>query len=72
MTTMANIYRATEFDLNTMKQTGRTEHYLADGLTQAVNSCLYTHRLHNGNAKLGPAGLVVFCGGLAYSITPEK
>lgn len=51
-----NYYEAHHYSVTAQKivETGKTELYLADGLQQAVGSCLYTHRLHNGNARLSP------------------
>ena len=69
---MANTYRATEFTQDTWEKTGKVEYYLAIDIEGAIKSCLYTHYIHNGNAKLGPTGRVVYCGKLAYPITLDE
>lgn len=45
-----------------MNETGRQLVFLADNITTAVQSCLYTLKLKNGNAHVGPTGRVVYDG----------
>lgn len=64
---LMNEYIAYEFDEN-WNPTGRELLFLADTIGDAVGHCLYTARLHNGHAFIGPSGRVVHDGKLAYSI----
>jgi hypothetical protein len=62
-------YAATEFDRRTMKPTGHVEYYAADDIDAAVAKVLYTRRLSNGAAFIGPSGRCVYSSGLCYSVT---
>lgn len=61
---------AHEFAAITSEMTGRRETYLADTIEEAVQALLYTKRLKDGSAHVGESGLVVYCGGLGYMVTP--
>lgn len=63
---------ATEFVRETMAPTGTTEIYTGDTIQDCVANCLYTRRLANKRAFIGPTGRVVYSHGFAYTITPEK
>lgn len=69
---MTTTFKATEFDTTTMQPTGRVEVYMvetAEPVEQAVKSCLYTRKLKDGRAFIGPSGRTVFAGNRCYSIT---
>ena len=53
-------YSAIHHCLSTLEPTGRVETYMADSLRDAVQSVLYTRRLSDGGAAVGPNGLVVY------------
>lgn len=61
-------YQAHEYDAQTMMPTGRVEHYMAVNHAQAVQNVLYTRRLKDGNAFVGPSGGVVYSQGKAYAV----
>lgn len=61
---------AVEMDPNTGRETGRVETYMAETAKGAAQSLLYTKRLKDGRARLGPTGLVVFTKGKAWSVVP--
>jgi hypothetical protein len=65
-------YQATEFNRATCEPTGRTETYFAGSLLAAVDSLLYTKRVSNGGAFIGPTGRCVYAGALSYAIVPVK
>jgi len=68
-----NSYQAFEYDTNTLEQTGRTLTFLGNDDEHAIRSALYTARLTNGAAKLGPTGRVVYLGdGKAWCIPKPK
>lgn len=48
-------------DSGEVVRTGHDELYIADSGDDAAAACLYTHRLHNGGASLGPTRRVVRC-----------
>ncbi len=65
-------FKADEFDLATMTPTGSQEIYLAESAEDAAKKCLYTRRLRNGNASLGPSKRVVYDGRTAWTLTTAK
>ena len=65
-------FKAVEFKSETVEETGRVEIYVAKDLKTAVQSCLYTKRLVDGRAYVGPTGAVVHVGKLSYSVVKEK
>jgi len=65
-------FTATEFIPSTCEPTGRIETYTAPTKPAAVASVLYTKKLSDGRAHLGPTGLVVYANGKGYVITTEK
>lgn len=50
--------------------TGVVETYLAASVEQAVESLLYTRRLSDGKAFIGPTGRAVYSMGALYVVTP--
>ncbi len=44
-----------------LRPTGRKIYFQAATLEQAVQHCLYSERIKNGNVQLGPTGRVVYC-----------
>jgi hypothetical protein len=60
---------AREFDAEG-QETGTEEVYLASDLNTAVGHLLYTRRLSNGRAYVGPTGRVVHVGGSSWAISP--
>lgn len=65
-------FKADEFDLTTMEPTGNQEIYLAESAEDAAKKCLYTRRLVNGHANIGPSKRVVYDGRRAWAITTAK
>jgi hypothetical protein len=63
-------FKATEFQNN--EATGRVEIYSAANFNEALGNLLYTRRLTNGNAFVGPTGRVVHAGSKCYTLTPGK
>jgi len=55
-----------------MLSTGLVEIYQADTQKEAAKKCLYTRRLADGNAYLGPSGYVIYSQGSCWIVTPEK
>lgn len=51
-------FTAIEFN-SALQETGRAEVYIANDSPEAARHCLYTKRLKNGRATLGPTGRVV-------------
>jgi len=66
-------FKATEFSVTeqSITPTGNSEIYLAATIEEAVQACLYTKGLA-GDASIGPSGKTVNCGGISYTITPDK
>ena len=54
------LFYATEYTVTdeAISATGKQEVYLADDRLDAVNKCLYTHRLHSGNAFATNVGVI--------------
>ena len=66
-------FTATEFDANTCEATGRTALYIAESIEKAVSNVLYTMRLENRNAKIGPTKRVVYDGfGKGWTVICER
>lgn len=65
-------FDAAQFDKDTLTMTGVHETYLANDLPEAVRKLLYTRKLSNGSAKLGPSGQVVYSGQFGWSIVPVR
>jgi hypothetical protein len=63
------MFRAFEYDRQTMQATGRIEFYHASDIATAVANLLYSKRLSNGAAKIGPTGRAVYSGNFCYSVT---
>ena len=63
------MFKVTEFERNTMKPTGVTEQYSAEDIHEAARNVLYTKKLVNDKAFIGPSGRTVFCGSFCYAIT---
>lgn len=55
-----------EFDITSLEKTGRREGYLAPDRKTAIQMCLYTKRLADGKAQLGPTGVVIRTQGKAW------
>lgn len=51
--------------------TGRVLVFLANDYQEAAAHCLYTERLKNGNAKIGPTGRVVHSGNRCIAIVGQ-
>jgi len=51
----AHFYKVTDAEI---VATGKTESYPAIDRQTAVEHCLYTHRLHNGNATASKLGVI--------------
>jgi hypothetical protein len=64
-------FKATEFKVNdeAIEPTGRVEIYQAETPDEAVEHCLYTRKLANGNAFVGPSKRVVHDGATQWAIT---
>lgn len=69
---MEGIYIAYEFETETCRLTGRTEYYMAANRKDAVAKVLYSKRLHNGYARVGPTGRVVCDGRYSYVVVRDK
>lgn len=65
-------YLAHEMDVATCEPTGRVLHYSAETIDEAVASVLYTARLKNGKANVGPTGRVVYAGPTAFTVIKQK
>ena len=65
------LFRATEFN-NDIEKTGNEEIFDADDVHKAVEKVLYTRRLKDGNAFVGPSGRVVHTVGKSWAVTREK
>jgi len=65
------LFDAIEFDNEDIQPTGTVETYGADTFEQAVAAVLYAHRLHDGNARLGPTGRVIYCGARSYYVQAQ-
>ncbi len=52
--------------------TGRTFYFLAHTLEEAVRHCLYTEKLKNGEAFVGPTGLVVHSGDRLVALVKKE
>ncbi len=63
---------ATEYVKNNYEPTGTTEIYQANTVQDAVLKCLYTRKLSNGNAKLGPSGRVIHSNNSLWTVTTNK
>lgn len=57
---------------NELILTGRQVTFLADDPDEAVAFCLYTERLRNGQARIGPTGRTVYSGNYAIVFPAEK
>lgn len=57
------IFTFDEMSIATGAKTGRSETYDAYTLEEAAENCLYTYKLKNGNAKLGPTNHVIYPSG---------
>lgn len=69
------LFNATEFNIGEKEiaPTGTVLTFMADTLAEAVEHCLYTLRLKNAKAKVGPTGRCVHNGfGQSYALTPAK
>jgi hypothetical protein len=67
------VFIAHEFTVATAKPTGRELRFLANTIAEAVGYALYTLKLRNGNAKVGPSGRAVYDGcGNGVVVVPEK
>ena len=64
-------FLAKEFETESMRETGVVETYLADSATEAAQSLLYTKRLSNKNAVLGPTKRCVYVGSKCWAVVPE-
>lgn len=62
------LFKAVELAVETADPTGRVEYYRARGKKAAAKKLLYTRRLKNGRCRLGPTGLAVSCGKMAWVI----
>lgn len=63
-------FNATEFENN--EATGLVEVYTAPDFQRALAKLLYTRRLSNGNAFVGPSGRVVHSGSKCYTLIPAS
>jgi hypothetical protein len=52
--------------------TGKEYGYFAKSRSEAVSHCLYTERLSNGSAYVGPTGFVVYSGNRWIVIAQPK
>jgi hypothetical protein len=68
---MLLMWKATEYRIagDTLTPTGRVEIYQADTKADAVRKCLYTHKVSDGNARVGFTGRTVYTRDLGYAIT---
>lgn len=67
------MFRAHEFDAKTCEETGTILFFDGANRADVVSKCLYTCRLKNGNAFVGPTGGVIYDGsGKGYSVVPDK
>jgi hypothetical protein len=66
-------FTAVEFNSENCEPTGKEyTYYVAANIEEAVNKCLYTHRLHNEGAELGSTGRIVHCWGSSFVMIPVR
>jgi hypothetical protein len=67
----AHQYTVTDTDIT---PTGKTEVYVQETREAAIAACLYTHKLHNGNAVASKNGVIhcPTCGQMAVVNTPTE
>ena len=67
------MFEAVEHEIDTLKPTGRVEHYDAANIVEAVEKCRYTHAL-KGAVDLGPTGRTIYCPTekVVYAVGPSK
>jgi hypothetical protein len=70
------IFRAVEWEVSPtgefLRETGTVRYHQCPTAKDAVDSVLYTARLKDGSARVGPSGRVVYTNGRAYAIVPDK
>jgi hypothetical protein len=66
------LFHVAEFNRNTCEHTGREETYQSPDIASAVQSVLYTRKLANGGAFIGPSGRVVYAGEFGYSVIQPR
>jgi hypothetical protein len=68
------IFKASQFDSETGKPTGKVEFYLARGKNDALKKVLYTRRLKDARCRVTPTGfpLVICPGRGVWVVTAEK
>lgn len=67
------MFRAHEFVAESCEETGTVLFFDGTSREDAVSKCLYTLRLKNAHACVGPSGGVVYDGfGKGYSVVPDK
>lgn len=66
------VFKAVEFIADTVQETGNVEIYDAESREEAVDKCLYTKRLSDGNACIGPSGYVVRTQAFAWAIVQPR
>jgi hypothetical protein len=69
---MPKSFRAYEFEKDAMAMTGAVEHYTAETIDEAVQKLLYTKKLRDGDAFIGPSGRSVYTGNRAWSVVEER
>lgn len=65
-------FRVAQFNPTTCAHTGVVETYYATSPEVAVQRVLYTRRLADGRARVGPTGRVVYGGGFGYTVIRAK
>lgn len=64
------VYQAYEYHVtdHEITQTGRIETYQAGSRGEAVQSCLYAHRISDGRARILGSGYTVQAGRYCYAV----
>jgi hypothetical protein len=65
------LFKASEYN-NDIEKTGNEEIYSAENIDEAVQKCLYTKRLRDASAFVGPSGRVVHTRHRSWAVTTEK